>query len=76
VPANVRVRTGLPTVVVGATTPGGINSVPATAAADHADMSLIASVQSLRLFSMVLLAPLIIRVMARWLDRPSARRHR
>jgi uncharacterized membrane protein AbrB (regulator of aidB expression) len=47
-----------------------------TATADHADVSLISSVQSLRLFSMVLLAPLIIRMMARWLDRPSARRHR
>jgi membrane AbrB-like protein len=55
-----------------ATTPGGINAVLVTAAADHADVSLISSVQSLRLFSMVLLAPLIIRVLARWLDHPNA----
>jgi membrane AbrB-like protein len=58
-----------------ATTPGGINAVLATAAASHADISLISSMQSLRLFSMVLLAPLIIRMMARWPDRPRARRH-
>jgi membrane AbrB-like protein len=58
-----------------ATTPGGINAVLATAAASHADISLISSVQSLRLFAMVLLGPLIIRVMARWSDRPRLRRH-
>jgi membrane AbrB-like protein len=55
-----------------ATTPGGINAVLVTAAAYHADVSLISSVQSMRLFSMVLLAPLIIRVLARWLDHPNA----
>ena len=33
----------------------------ATAAASHADVALISSVQSLRLFAMVLLGPLIIR---------------
>jgi hypothetical protein len=58
-----------------ATTPGGINSVLATAAATHADISLISSVQSLRLFSMVLLAPLLIRMLARWPNRPYARHH-
>ncbi|MEV5753912.1 AbrB family transcriptional regulator [Actinoallomurus sp. NPDC052308] len=52
-----------------ATTPGGINAVLATAATSHADISLISSVQSLRLFAMVLLAPLLIRMMARWNDR-------
>lgn len=45
-----------------ATTPGGINAVLATAVATHADVSLISSVQSLRLFAMVLLAPLLIRL--------------
>jgi membrane AbrB-like protein len=58
-----------------ATTPGGINAVLATAAASHADISLISSVQSLRLFAMVLLAPLIIRVMTRWSDRPRVHGH-
>ncbi|MGI5228059.1 AbrB family transcriptional regulator [Actinoallomurus sp. CA-142502] len=57
-----------------ATTPGGINAVLATAATSHADISLISSVQSLRLFSMVLLAPLLIRMTARWSDRPCPRR--
>ncbi|MGW2229453.1 AbrB family transcriptional regulator [Streptomyces formicae] len=47
-----------------ATTPGGINAVLATAVATHADVSLISSVQSLRLFAMVLLAPLLIRLAA------------
>ncbi|RCG29565.1 AbrB family transcriptional regulator [Sphaerisporangium album] len=45
-----------------ATTPGGINAVLATAVATHADVSLISSVQSLRLFAMVLMAPLVIRL--------------
>ncbi|WP_405151168.1 AbrB family transcriptional regulator [Sphaerisporangium sp. NBC_01403] len=45
-----------------ATTPGGINAVLATAVATHADVSLISGVQSFRLFTMVLLAPLLIRL--------------
>ncbi|MEV7965663.1 AbrB family transcriptional regulator [Sphaerisporangium sp. NPDC088356] len=45
-----------------ATTPGGINAVLSTAVATHADISLISSVQSVRLFAMVLLAPLVIRL--------------
>lgn len=48
-----------------ATTPGGINAVLAIAVASHADISLISSVQSLRLFVMVLLAPFLIRVIRR-----------
>jgi membrane AbrB-like protein len=58
-----------------ATTPGGINAVIATAAASHADVPLISSVQSIRLFCMVLLAPLLIRLAARWQDRPDERGH-
>jgi uncharacterized protein len=58
-----------------ATTPGGINAVLATAVAFHADIPLISSVQSLRLFSMVLLAPLLIRVAGRWSGRRAARGH-
>jgi membrane AbrB-like protein len=58
-----------------ATTPGGINAVMATAASSHADIPLISGVQSLRLFAMVLLAPFLIRIAARWYDRPRARRH-
>ncbi|WP_214108659.1 AbrB family transcriptional regulator [Acrocarpospora catenulata] len=45
-----------------ATTPGGINAVLATASAAHANLPLISSVQSLRLFEMAFLAPLLIRV--------------
>ncbi|MFJ8387764.1 AbrB family transcriptional regulator [Streptomyces sp. NPDC094438] len=48
-----------------ATTPGGINAVLATAVSTHANVPLISSVQSLRLFVMVLLTPLLIRVSAR-----------
>ncbi|MGH4028750.1 AbrB family transcriptional regulator [Actinomycetota bacterium Odt1-20B] len=48
-----------------ATTPGGINAVLATAVATHGDVSLISSVQSLRLFTMVLIAPLLIRLAGR-----------
>ncbi|MFF4528600.1 AbrB family transcriptional regulator [Streptomyces sp. NPDC001407] len=44
-----------------ATTPGGINAVLATAVATHANVPLISSVQSLRLFAMVLLTPLLVR---------------
>lgn len=47
-----------------ATTPGGINAVLAIAAATHANISLISSVQSLRLITMVALAPLLIRLIA------------
>jgi hypothetical protein len=44
-----------------ATTPGGINAVLATAVATGANIPLISTVQSLRLFAMVALAPLLIR---------------
>ncbi|WP_154677359.1 AbrB family transcriptional regulator [Parafrankia discariae] len=43
-----------------ATTPGGINAVLATAAATHTDVPVVAVVQSLRLFLIVLLTPPII----------------
>ncbi|MEV6057610.1 AbrB family transcriptional regulator [Streptomyces sp. NPDC052107] len=46
-----------------ATTPGGINAVLAAAVATHSDVSLMSSVQSLRLF--VLIALLLIRVVER-----------
>ncbi|MBO2452695.1 AbrB family transcriptional regulator [Actinomadura barringtoniae] len=49
-----------------ATTPGGINAVLATAASTGGDLPLISGVQSLRLFLMVLLAPLLIRLLARF----------
>ncbi|MEO3860536.1 AbrB family transcriptional regulator [Acrocarpospora sp. B8E8] len=45
-----------------ATTPGGINAVLATASATHANLPLISSVQSLRLFEMAFLAPILIRL--------------
>jgi uncharacterized protein len=51
-------------------TPGGINAVLTTAVATHADISLISSVQSVRLFAMVLLAPLIIRLCTPRRPRP------
>lgn len=48
-----------------ATTPGGINAVLATAVATHANVPLISGVQSLRLFAMVLLTPLLLRLLER-----------
>jgi membrane AbrB-like protein len=47
-----------------ATTPGGINAVLATAVATHSDVPLVSTVQSLRLFVVVLAAPPIIRWLA------------
>lgn len=52
-----------------ATTPGGINAVLATAAATHADLPLVSSVQSLRLFLVVLMTPPLIRLLSRRLGR-------
>ncbi|MFI1198612.1 AbrB family transcriptional regulator [Streptomyces sp. BHT-5-2] len=51
-----------------ATTPGGINAVLASASTSDAHLGLISSVQTLRLFLMVLLLP----VLQRWLSRSSA----
>lgn len=48
-----------------ATTPGGINAVLATAAAMHSQVALVSTTQSLRLFLVVLLAPPLIRWVAR-----------
>ncbi|GAA4604891.1 AbrB family transcriptional regulator [Actinoallomurus liliacearum] len=45
-----------------ATTPGGINAVLATSVATNADVGLISSVQSLRLFAVVSLAPVLVRL--------------
>jgi membrane AbrB-like protein len=54
--------TGIPTAdAYLATTPGGINAVLASAVATGANIPLISTVQSLRLFAMVALAPLLIR---------------
>jgi membrane AbrB-like protein len=47
-----------------ATAPGGINSVLPAAVAAHSNVALISSVQSLRLFGVVLLAPPLIRWMS------------
>ncbi|MDN5919715.1 MAG: AbrB family transcriptional regulator [Pseudonocardia sp.] len=46
-----------------ATTPGGINAVLATAASTHSDVALDSTVQSLRLFAVVLAMPPIIRAL-------------
>lgn len=48
-----------------ATAPGGINSVLPAAVAAHSNVALVSSVQSLRLFGVVLLAPPLIRWMSR-----------
>ncbi|MCW2898640.1 MAG: rane protein AbrB duplication [Streptosporangiaceae bacterium] len=48
-----------------ATTPGGINAVLATAVATHADLPLVSSVQSLRLFAVVIATPPLLRLGAR-----------
>lgn len=54
-----------------ATTPGGINAVLATASATHANLPLISSVQSLRLFLVVLTTPPLLRMAERRLrSRP------
>ncbi|MDT5028179.1 MAG: uncharacterized protein QOE61_4605 [Micromonosporaceae bacterium] len=53
-----------------ATTPGGINAVLATASSVHADVALVFSVQTLRLFAMVLLAPPALKW---WLSRQAAK---
>lgn len=47
-----------------ATAPGGINSVLPAAVAGHANVALISSLQSLRLFGVVALAPPLIRRMS------------
>jgi membrane AbrB-like protein len=52
-----------------ATTPGGINAVLATSVATNADVGLISSVQSLRLFAVVSLAPVLIRLTFVWTGR-------
>jgi membrane AbrB-like protein len=57
-----------------ATTPGGINAVLATAASVHSDVALISTSQSLRLFLVVMLSPLLIRWVTRYGTR-SVRRH-
>jgi membrane AbrB-like protein len=51
-----------------ATTPGGLYAVLATASDIGADVTFVLSVQVLRLFVMLLSAPLV----ARWLRRPPA----
>jgi membrane AbrB-like protein len=45
-----------------ATTPGGINAVLATAVAADANLPLVSSVQSLRLFAVVLVTPPLLRL--------------
>jgi uncharacterized protein len=47
-----------------ATTPGGINAVLPAAIAAHANVTLVSSVQSLRLFGVVVAAPLLVRCVA------------
>ncbi|KAA8889459.1 AbrB family transcriptional regulator [Nocardia colli] len=60
----VAARTGLEwSDVYLATTPGGINAVLGVAESMNADATLIASVQSLRLFLMVLALPIILAVL-------------
>ncbi|MER6105518.1 AbrB family transcriptional regulator [Streptomyces sp. NPDC001832] len=57
-----------------ATTPGGINAVLATAASVHADVAFISTAQSLRLFLVVMLSPLLIRWVTSYGSR-SVRKH-
>ncbi|MFD0919424.1 AbrB family transcriptional regulator [Saccharopolyspora rosea] len=66
--------TGIPFVdAYLATTPGGINAVLATAASMNADLALISTAQSLRLFAVVLLAPPLIRQLTGPAEVPAAR---
>jgi uncharacterized membrane protein AbrB (regulator of aidB expression) len=52
-----------------ATTPGGINAVLALASSVDANVALVFAVQTLRLFAMVLLAPVALKW---WLGRRAA----
>jgi membrane AbrB-like protein len=56
-----------------ATTPGGINAVLATAAATHAAVALVSTVQSLRLLLVVLVTPILIRLIAPRVRKTRAR---
>ena len=59
-----------------ATTPGGLYAVLAAAFGTGADTTFVIAVQTLRLFVMVLLAPLVVRRSARLtgaLSRPAGR---
>ena len=49
-----------------ATTPGGMNAVLVTATSTGADITFVLAVQLLRLFVMLLSAPLIARLLRRW----------
>jgi membrane AbrB-like protein len=49
-----------------ATTPGGMNAVLVTATATGADTTFVLAVQVLRLFAMLLSAPLVARLLRRW----------
>ena len=49
-----------------ATTPGGMNAVLVTATSTGADTTFVLAVQVLRLFAMLLTAPLVARLLRRW----------
>jgi uncharacterized protein len=49
-----------------ATTPGGMNAVLVTATSTGADTTFVLAVQVLRLFAMLLSAPLVARLLRRW----------
>ena len=49
-----------------ATTPGGMNAVLVTATSTGADTTFVLAVQVLRLFAMLLSAPLVARLLKRW----------
>jgi uncharacterized protein len=51
-----------------ATTPGGMNAVLVTATATGADTTFVLAVQVLRLFVMLLSAPLIAKLLRRWAE--------
>jgi len=55
-----------------ATTPGGINAVLVTAFASGANTSLVVGVQGVRLFLMVLAAPVLVRLLVRRAERRRA----
>jgi uncharacterized membrane protein AbrB (regulator of aidB expression) len=51
-----------------ATTPGGMNAVLVTATSTGADTTFVLAVQVLRLFVMLLSAPLVARLLRRWAE--------
>lgn len=58
-----------------ATSPGGLDSMTIIALDTHADVAIVAALQALRLFTVVLIGPSMARFIARFAREPSAHPH-